>query len=57
MKILNKISEAIYKVAECENRRLEEIANKGIFFMPEIAFAYTCGKEYNGPQKLDSVLR
>lgn len=45
MDTLNKIAEAIYKVAEYENKMLEKIANKGIFFMPEIAFAYTCGKE------------
>jgi len=45
MNTLNKIAEAIYKVAEYENKMLEKVANEGIFFIPEIAFAYTCGKE------------
>lgn len=41
---LEKIGEIICKVAEAENTLLLDIHNEGIFFMPELAFAYECGK-------------
>ncbi len=39
-----KIFETILKVAEIENNDLRGNFGKGIFFMPELAFAYSCGK-------------
>ena len=36
--------ETLFKVAYDENKYLEEYFDKGIFFVPELAFAYLCGK-------------
>ncbi len=44
MNISEKIAETIFCVAEKENALLSNLANDGIFFMPELAFAYECGK-------------
>ena len=44
MNISEKIAETIFCVAEKENALLRNLANDGIFFMPELAFAYECGK-------------
>jgi len=41
---LIKIAETIGKVAEQEDTELKEF-NEGIFHMPELAFAYKCGKQ------------
>lgn len=42
---LSKIAEIICKTAVSENTILREIANEGVFHMPELAFAYQCGKK------------
>jgi len=39
-----KIADTIGDVALSEDADLRRIAGKGIFFMPELAFAYACGK-------------
>ncbi|KFZ37103.1 hypothetical protein HR45_12785 [Shewanella mangrovi] len=41
---LERIAEIIYETAEQEDKELLEIANEGIFHMPELAFVYQCGK-------------
>jgi len=41
---LKKIAETIGDVAVTEDAELRRIAYEGIFFMPELAFAYACGK-------------
>ncbi len=38
------IAELIYETAYSENAALHDLANEGIFHMPELAFAYECGK-------------
>lgn len=42
--MLNNIAKTIQDVAFKENEILSEIADDGIFFMPELAFVYECGK-------------
>jgi len=42
--ILKKIAETIGYVAVTEDAELRRIAGEGIFLMPELAFAYACGK-------------
>jgi hypothetical protein len=42
--ILKKIGEQVYDVAVKEDLSLLESSGKGIFFVPELAFAYLCGK-------------
>jgi len=50
-KYINEINKQILEVAEKENKQLMQIANSdlnselGIFHMPELAFAYECGKQ------------
>jgi len=41
---LSRIAEIICDTAISENDELSEIAQEGIFHMPELAFAYECGK-------------
>lgn len=41
--ILEKIGKEIYSVAKLENSFLEPL-DQGIFFVPELAFAYLCGR-------------
>ncbi|EOX4102436.1 hypothetical protein ACMXLF_004682 [Vibrio alginolyticus] len=41
---INRIAQIICSVAENENRELLDLAQEGIFHMPELAFAYECGK-------------
>jgi hypothetical protein len=41
---LSLISEIICKTAVIEDQELSDISNEGIFHMPELAFAYQCGK-------------
>jgi len=41
---LHKIGKVIERVAREEDSVLKDIANQGIFYMPELAFAYSCGK-------------
>ena len=40
-----KLAEIFSNVARREDLELNRIAKEGIFFMPELAFAYACGKE------------
>lgn len=40
----DRIAEIIYETAISEDKELSLIANQGIFHMPELAFAYQCGK-------------
>lgn len=40
---INRIAQIICSVAESENRELSDL-DLGIFHMPELAFAYECGK-------------
>ncbi len=42
--ILIKIGKVIESVAIQEDAELKEFASEGIFFMPELAFVYACGK-------------
>ena len=42
---VEEISKKICLIAEKENTELSKISNEGIFHMPELAFAYLCGKE------------
>ncbi len=44
MNISSKIADVIIKVAKKENIILSDLANEGIFHMPELAFVYECGK-------------
>jgi len=44
MTIANKISQVIVNVAIQENSTLSSLVKEGIFYMPELAFAYDCGK-------------
>ncbi|WP_428356140.1 hypothetical protein [Methyloprofundus sp.] len=44
MPIANQIADVIIQVAKKENTILSTLANEGIFHMPELAFAYECGK-------------
>lgn len=39
------IADSILKTAYSENLLLSRIADEGIFHMPELAFAYECGKQ------------
>lgn len=41
---LKEIADIFVKVAKDEDRRLNELCGEGIFFMPELAYAYACGK-------------
>ncbi|OCH29970.1 hypothetical protein A6E13_19095 [Aliivibrio fischeri] len=41
---INRIAQIICSVAESENKELSDISQEGIFHMPELAFAYECGK-------------
>jgi hypothetical protein len=41
---LRKIAEIIEGVARKEDSDLKNISNQGIFYMPELAFVYACGK-------------
>ena len=43
--LLVRMSQVLADVATAENSALQELCNEGIFFMPEIAYAYACGKE------------
>ena len=43
--MLFKLAEIFSNVARREDLELNRIAKEGIFFMPELAFAYACGKE------------
>lgn len=43
--LADEIAKIIINVAESENSILFETSNEGIFFMPELAFAYECGKQ------------
>ena len=40
----SKLFETILEVAKTENDDLKKRFGKGVFFMPELAFAYLCGK-------------
>ena len=40
----SKLFETIYELACKENKELIQKFGKGIFFMPELAFSYLCGK-------------
>ena len=42
--ILFKIGRVIESVARYDNNALDEISSEGIFFMPELAFVFSCGK-------------
>lgn len=44
MKSESKLFETIVEVAKNENEELTQKFGKGIYFMPELAFAYLCGK-------------
>ena len=44
-KALKKIAETIHHVAMREDVELSELVNEGIFFVPELAFAYAVGKK------------
>ena len=39
------LAKTICKVAQDENDELSELTQEGIYHMPELAFAYQCGKE------------
>ena len=41
---IDELAKTICKVAENEDNILSELAGEGIFHMPELAFAYDCGK-------------
>lgn len=41
---MTRIAEIIFETAISEDKELSLIANQGIFHMPELAFAYQCGK-------------
>lgn len=41
---LKQIASLFAEVASCEDDVLFNIAHQGIFFMPELAYAYACGK-------------
>ncbi|WP_298441860.1 hypothetical protein [uncultured Ferrimonas sp.] len=41
---LEKLGQLIYDLAKQEERDLAPLAPEGIFYMPELAFAYQCGK-------------
>lgn len=41
---LIQIAEVFAKVAEGEDKFLSDTCDRGIFFMPELAYAYVCGK-------------
>jgi hypothetical protein len=41
---LKEIAGVFAIVAEDEDRRLNDLCGEGIFFMPELVFAYACGK-------------
>lgn len=41
---MTRIAEILFETAISENKELSVIANQGIFHMPELAFAYQCGK-------------
>ncbi len=43
--LVNEIAKIITKVAKAEDSLLLRVANEGIFHMPELAFAYECGKQ------------
>ena len=43
--IIQNLKKTIFKVAEHEDRDLNGICDKGIFYMPDLAFAYIVGKE------------
>ena len=45
LKIINRIKDLFYDVAIREDGLLRTIAGTSIFHMPELAFAYQCGKE------------
>ena len=44
MEIATKISKLIFEVAKQENSTLSSLVKEGIFYMPELAFVYDCGK-------------
>lgn len=41
---MTRIAEIIFETAISEDKELSVITNQGIFHMPELAFAYQCGK-------------
>ncbi|MFD2175974.1 hypothetical protein [Veronia pacifica] len=41
---IEKIADIICQTARDEDIELSELANEGIFWMPELAFVYQCGK-------------
>ncbi|MBC8400140.1 MAG: hypothetical protein H8E14_01485 [Candidatus Marinimicrobia bacterium] len=41
---LKRLAQIFYKVAIQEEVRLIDLCDEGIFFMPELAYAYECGK-------------
>ena len=43
--LVEELANIIFKVVDSENSVLSDIANEGIFFMPELALAYECGKQ------------
>jgi len=43
--IIQNLKSVIFRTAEHEDRELNVICDKGLFFMPELAFAYIVGKE------------
>jgi len=51
MSLANHIAKLIIEVAESEDTILSDIADEGIFHMPELAFVYECGKKIMGHSK------
>jgi len=45
MSVANSITKSIIEIAKTENNILSSVADEGIFHMPELAFAYECGKK------------
>lgn len=50
--LANELAEIIIEVARREDNALSELANEGIFHMPELAFAYECGKAIMAQQSM-----
>lgn len=44
MCVIERIAEVFANVAMTEDQTLNSLCGEGIFFMPELAFAYACGK-------------